>query len=92
MNLFDLEYEFNSNVIYKDKGDMLMAYNQETSDMYEFNSVGKDIFLLLSKNTKMLDLFNNLNKEYNTKTEYIYDDTFEIVNRLIDLNVIKIKK
>ena len=91
MNLLELEYEFNENVIYKDRGEMLMAYNQESSDMYEFNSVGADVFKLLYKNIKMSEILDTLNKEYGTTTEEIYDDVKELIDRLIELKVINIK-
>lgn len=91
MNLLEMKYKFNENVIYKDRGEMLMAYNQETSDMYEFNSVGADIFKLLQKNKEMKEIFEILNNDYNTTTEEIYDDVKEIIDRLIELKVILIK-
>lgn len=92
MELFKLKYKYNEKVIYKDRGDMLMAYNQETSDMYEFNAVGADIFKLLAKNVEIDELFNWLNGQYGTKTNEIYEDVKEIIDRLIELNVITIIK
>ncbi len=92
MELLKLHYTFNKNVIFKDRGDMLMAYNQESSDMYEFNSVGADIFKLLYSEKDMNEIFKQLNKEYNTKTEDIYDDVKQIIERLIDLKVIIVKE
>lgn len=92
MELLKLKYKYNENVIYKDRGDMLMAYNQETSDMYEFNAVGADIFKLLSKNIEINEIFNWLNEQYSTQTSEIYEDVKEIINRLIELNVIMILK
>lgn len=92
MELLKMKYRYNENVIYKDRGDMLMAYNQDTSDMYEFNSVGADIFKLLAKNVEINDIFNWLNEQYGTQTSEIYEDVKEIIDRLIELNVITILK
>ena len=40
----------------------------------------------------MNEIFKQLNKEYNTKTEDIYDDVKQIIERLIDLKVIIVKE
>ncbi len=91
MDLMNLDYNFNNNVIYKDRGEMLMAYNQENSDMYEFNEVGAEIFKMLAEEMPIKEIFNNLTKDYDVTEEDIYDDVKQIIDRLIGLNVI-IKK
>ena len=48
-----MKYRFNKKVIYKDRGEMLMAYNQDSSDMYEFNEVGGEIFKMLAPDTRV---------------------------------------
>lgn len=53
-----IKYKFNDNVIYKKMSNMLMAYNQYNGDMYEFNEVGAEILLYVSKNIKITDIFN----------------------------------
>lgn len=90
MNIKNMKYKFNKNVIYKDRGEMLMAYNQESSDMYEFNQVGGEIFKKLEKEIPMSQIFDELTKEYNVEEKDIYDDVKQIVDRLIELNVIKV--
>lgn len=87
-----MKYSFNKNVIYKDRGEMLMAYNQESGDMYEFNSVGASIFKLLSQELRFYEVFESLNNEYGTTTSEIYEDVKQIVDRLIELNVVLIKE
>ncbi|MDO4962698.1 MAG: PqqD family protein [bacterium] len=90
MDLKNIEYSFNKNVIYKDRGEMLMAYNQESSDMYEFNQVGGEIFKLLSTGTPISKVFEILTNEYDVEESDIYEDVQQIIDRLIELNVIKI--
>lgn len=90
MDIKKMKYTFNQNVIYKDRGEMLMAYNQESSDMYEFNEVGGEIFKMLANGMPMKEIFETLTKEYNVEEEDIYDDVKQIIDRLIELNVIKI--
>lgn len=92
MDLLKMKYSFNKNVIYKDRGEMLMAYNQESGDMYEFNSVGASIFKLLSQELRFYEVFESLNNEYGTTTSEIYEDVKQIVDRLIELNVVLIKE
>lgn len=88
MDLMNLDYKFNENVIYKDRGEMLMAYNQDSSDMYEFNEVGAEIFKMLAEEMSIKEIFNQLVSEYDVTEEDIYDDVKQIIDRLIVLNVI----
>lgn len=90
MNIKEIEYKFNKNVIYKDRGEMLMAYNQESSDMYEFNQVGGEIFKLVATETPIKQIFEILTKEYDVEEADIYDDVKQIIDRLKELNVIEI--
>lgn len=89
MELLKLEYSFNNNVIYKQGDKMLMAYNQENGDMYEFNEVGAEIFLLIAQEKKMKEIFEELTHKYSTTIDMIYDDVLELINRLIELKIIK---
>ena len=91
MNLMELEYEFNKNILYKQNKDMLMAFNQDNGDMYEFNDVGAEIFMLIAQNMKMKDIFDKLTTDYDATVEDIYDDVLELVKRLIDLKIIEKK-
>lgn len=90
MDIKNIEYKFNKNVIYKDRGEMLMAYNQESSDMYEFNAVGGDIFKMLAQDIPMKEVFQTLTKEYSVDEKDIYDDVKQIIDRLIELKVIEV--
>lgn len=89
MNIKNMKYKFNKNVIYKDRGEMLMAYNQESSDMYEFNEVGGEIFKMLAQGISMKEVFQNLTMEYSVDEKDIYDDVKQIIDRLIELKVIE---
>lgn len=90
MNIKNMKYKFNKNVIYKDRGEMLMAYNQESSDMYEFNEVGGEIFKMLAQGIPMKEVFQNLTMEYSVDEKDIYDDVKQIIDRLIELKVIEV--
>lgn len=91
MDLKKMNYKYNKNVIYKDRGEMLMAYNQESSDMYEFNEVGGEIFKMVAEETPMKDILKKLTTEYDVTEEDIYDDVLQIINRLIELKVIEVE-
>lgn len=87
---YDLNYVFNKNIIYRDTGNLLMAYNQENSDMYEFNEIGGEIFKLLQKEKSIAEIFDILSKEYSVLPDEIYEDVYDIVKRMIDLNIVKL--
>ena len=90
MDIRKIKYKYNKNVIYKDRGEMLMAYNQESSDMYEFNEVGGEIFKMIAEEIPIKKIFEELTKEYDVKEEDIYDDVLQIIDRLIELKVIEV--
>lgn len=87
----NLEYEFNKNILYKKSKDMLMAFNQDNGDMYEFNDVGAEVFMLFSKNMKIKDIFERLTNDYDVTINDIYEDIVELTKRLIELEIIKKK-
>jgi len=86
-----IEYEYNENIIYKKMPNMIMAYNQENGDMYEFNEVGGEILIYISQNMKISDIFDKLCKDYSVSKEEIYEDVKEILDKIISLKIIKIK-
>ena len=91
MDLAKINYIFNEEIIYKKMPDMLMAYNQESGDTYEFNNVGSIIFEMLAKNVPMEKILEKLMLEYDTSKKVIYSDVSDIVSRMIDLKIIIVK-
>ncbi len=87
--LNNLKYKFNRNILYRDTDELLMAYNKENSDMYEFNAIGGEIFKLMEKEESIENIFNILTKEYSVTIDDIYEDVFEIINRMLELNIIE---
>ena len=55
---------------------MLMAYNQDNGDMYEFNSVGAEIFMMIAKEMSVDDMFCELTKKYN------FDSIDDMLNKM----------
>lgn len=86
--IFKLKYAFNKKMLYRDLGDMLIAYNPQNSDMYEFNEIGGEIFKLLEREETFESIFNILTDEYNVTIEDIYEDVCEIIIRMLELNII----
>ena len=70
---------------------MIMAYNQDNGDMYEFSEVGGEILQYVSENMEIPDIFEKLCSDYSVSKEEIYDDVKSIFNRMISLKIIKIK-
>lgn len=84
-------YEFNNQIIYKELPEMVMAYNKENGDMYEFNDIGGQILILLSKNKSLEEIIQLLAKEYNASIEEIKNDVEEIFFRMLELKIISEK-
>ena len=83
-----IKYKYNDNVIYKKMPNMIMAYNQDNGDMYEFNEVGAEILLYVSENIQISDIFDKLCKDYSVTKEEIYEDVKEIFDRMFSLKII----
>lgn len=86
-----IKYIFNENIKYRDLGDMLMAYNTDNGDTYEFNEIGGEIFKFLIAGIEFNDIIQKLLSEYNVQESDIKEDIEEIFNRMIELKIIIIK-
>lgn len=84
----EMKYTFNENIILRNIGKTTLVYNTETSDMYELNEVGADLFTILQRNTSMKNVFEELCEMYNASKEDIFEDVQEFVNRMIELGVV----
>ena len=51
-----IKYSFNENIKYRDLGEMLMAYNTDNGDTYEFNEIGGEIFKLQEEILDEMDI------------------------------------
>lgn len=89
--MLEKNYSYNKRVQYKDTGHVLMAYNEDNSDMYEFNDIGAEIFKMITKEVPINEIYSTLKKEYDASDEEIYKDFEDIINRFIDLGIIVIK-
>lgn len=87
-NLNELEYTFSQHTILRNMKETTMVYNTDTSDMYELNDVGADLFNVLQKNKSMQDVFAELCRLYNVSVEDIYEDVDDFVTRMIELGVV----
>lgn len=89
--MLEKNYSYNKRVQYKDTGHVLMAYNEDNSDMYEFNDIGAEIFKMITREVPINEIYSTLKKEYDASEEEIYKDFEDIINRFIDLGIIVIK-
>ncbi len=89
--LFDLEYDFNKEIKVRDCGEVMLAFNPETCDMYEFNYTGEYIFNLLRKEVPIREIYEVVCHDFEVSYDDVDNDIRQIVNRMIDLNCIVIK-
>ena len=87
-NLFELNYNFSEHTILRNMNETTLVYNTDTSDMYELNDVGAELFEILKKNTTMKNVFTELCNIYTVTKEEIYDDVNEFVSRMVELGVV----
>lgn len=86
------EYKFNNNLICKCTGEVLMVYNKNNGDMYEFNDIGKDVFSKLKREITIEALLDELISEYDVTIEDIMTDVTDFITRMIELEIIELVK
>lgn len=87
-----INYIFNNKIISRNTGTIIMAYNPENGDMYEFNDIGGELFSMVEKNYTIEQIFLELTEKYETTEENIFEDVEEFIKRLIDLNIMIIQE
>ncbi|MBE5955524.1 MAG: HPr-rel-A system PqqD family peptide chaperone [Lachnospiraceae bacterium] len=91
MNIKDMKYAFHQDIIIRNMGETVLAYNPENSDMYELNDVAGEILALLKEEKDMEEILRELCTGYNVQEEDILEDVTEIIERMMELGIIKAK-
>lgn len=87
-NLENINYEFNKDVMLRTTEKTTLVYNPETSDMYELNEVGADIFNVMKESDNMKEVFDKLCSIYTATKEEIYNDVDVFVTRMFELGIV----
>lgn len=86
--LEEMKYTFNKNIMLRNLEKTTLVYNNETSDMYELNEVGADLFSILQRNTSMEAVFMEVCEMYDVCKDDVYDDVEEFVTRMAELGIV----
>ena len=98
MDLKKSEFVFNNDIIFRQIQDdkqgyaMVIAHNTKSGEVFEFNDVGSDIFIMLKDGFNMAQIIDCLTAEYAVTHDEIYEDVVLILQRLLDLSVISLQK
>lgn len=90
MNIYEINYEFNRNIIFKKFENMVLGFNSFSGETLEFNDIGSDIFILLSENTPIPKIIDNILLDYSGNKDEILEDLESFLIELNDLGVIRI--
>lgn len=82
---------FNSEILIRDCGDVTLAFNPDTSDMFEFNDTGAEIFEMVQAGLQYEDMINKICSVYDVTADEIYEDVDEILGRMEDVGIINVK-
>ena len=91
LNYIDLQYNFNPDIVIREGDGVRLAFNPDTTDIYEFNETGAEVLALLEKELAVKDILATLCEEYGCEEQDIAEDVFLLMERMLELNVI-IKK
>lgn len=89
--LFDVKYKFNEEIKIRDCGEVMLAFNPESSDMLEFNNTGAYLFNMFRKEVPFKQIYDSVCDVFEVEYEDIDEDINELVNRMIELNCIIIQ-
>lgn len=90
-NFIDLQYTFNPDIVIREGDGVRLAFNPDTTDIYEFNETGAEVLALLEKQLPVREILLALCDEYDCEEKDIAEDVFLLLERMLELNVI-IKK
>ena len=92
MNLMELKYKFNDKIKVKivEEGDeqIVISHDPESGNIYEFNDVGSEIFLMVSRSVPVPQIISSLLEEYDATIDDIYEDVNLLFDRLLQLGII----
>lgn len=88
VNIFKKDYIFNQNIVYRNMGETMMAYNEERAEMYELNDISGIIFQKLNEGTSLQNLLIELSTMFNISEDEIREDVEELLNRFISIDII----
>lgn len=83
---------FNEDILTRECAEVTLAFNPDTSDMFEFNDSGADVFNLIKRGLQYNELINELCKMYSVEPDDIYDDVDEIISRMIEVGIINVSE
>ena len=83
--------DFNSAILTRDCGNVTLAFNPDTSDMFEFNDTGAEIFELLKTGMQYDEVIASLCEVYDVTPADIYDDVDSILERMESTGIINVK-
>ena len=84
------KFKFNDQIIYKEHEKMILAFNVENSDTYEFDETGSEIFKLITQNLAIEEIVRILCEKYSSDdTDEIKNDIIEFIEKLKKLGVVK---
>lgn len=87
-NVENLKYSFNEDIIFRVTDEVVLAYNEDKGEFYEFNDIGGEIFLFFKDHNSLSNLFEHLCNNYDVTESDIFEDVMEIVNRMNNLSII----
>ena len=94
MIITDLDkYTFASDLIKRSiNEDTVMMYNPQNGDMYELNDVSALVIDGLCKGCSGQDILRDLASQYDVEESVIIEDVSPLLDRLIELELLKIQK
>lgn len=93
MDIKTLKYRYNDKVICKSKpsedGEILLAFDTDNGNMYEFNDVGSELILMIKESMPVQDIIGSIIRNYDVEYADIEEDLVLFFERILRLGIIR---
>lgn len=91
MKVSDLrEYLFVEGLMTRDLGETIMVYNPQNGDMYEMNETAALLIEFLQQSYEGEQILNSICKEYDVDRETVEEDLSALVERFLEIGLLKV--
>ena len=93
MDIRTLNYSYNGKVICRTKpsedGGIVLAFDTDSGNMYEFNDVGSELFLMVKDSIPVEEIIAQILRDYDVEYQDIETDLTLFFERVLKLGIIK---
>ena len=76
-------------IIAQEDGEILLAFDTDSGNMYEFNDVASELLLMIKESMPVQDIIEGIIRDYDVKYADIEEDLVLFFERVLKLGIIR---